>query len=101
LVDYAETCAALEHYSWVWKQDWKTFETEESNHKHEQRHEVITWISASGKMARLQQTFRKMAICPKSGRWLFRKYSAVKDWMEEEDPPDSALWLHEKVGYGE
>ncbi|XEV00969.1 hypothetical protein FSHL1_006256 [Fusarium sambucinum] len=98
--DYTEISSALEQYSYAWKQDWRTFEAEESKQKHEQRHEVITWISASGKMPRLQQTFRNMAICPKSGRWLFRKYSAVSDWMGEDDPPDSALWLHEKVGYG-
>jgi hypothetical protein len=98
--DYAEICSALEQYSYSWKQDWRTFEAEESKQKHEQRHEVITWISASGKMPRLQQTFREMVICPKSGRWMFRKYSAVSDWMGEDDPSDSALWLHEKVGYG-
>ncbi|RGP70131.1 early growth response 1-b [Fusarium sporotrichioides] len=80
--------------------DWRTFEAEESSQKHEQRHEIITWISASGKMPRLQQTFRDMVICPNSGRWLFRKYSAVSDWMGEDDPPDSTIWLHEKIGFG-
>ncbi|RGP79328.1 early growth response 1-b, partial [Fusarium longipes] len=98
--DYSEICSALERYSYNWKQDWKTFKADESKRKHEQRHEVITWISASGKMARLQQTYRDRAICPKSGRWLFRKYGAVADWMGEDDPPDSAIWLHEKVGFG-
>ncbi|PCD18562.1 hypothetical protein FGRA07_06315 [Fusarium graminearum] len=90
----------LEQYCYGWKQEWRTFENDEDIRKHEQRQEVITWISASGKMPRLQQSFRDMAICPKSGRWLFRKYSAVSDWMGEDDPPDSAIWLHEKVGYG-
>lgn len=52
-------------------------------------------------MDRLQKTFREMAICPKSGRWLLRKYSAVADWIGEDEPPNSAIWLHGVVGYGE
>lgn len=41
-----------------------------------------------------------MTICPRSGRWLFRNYSEISEWMGEEDPPHSAIWLHGNVGYG-
>ncbi|KAF4452456.1 Early growth response protein 1-B [Fusarium austroafricanum] len=98
--DYGEIHAAFQQYSYSIKSAWKDFETREETRKHEKRHEVIIWISASGKMQRLQDTFRKMAICPRSGRWLFRNYSAISEWMGEEEPPDSAIWLHGNCGYG-
>lgn len=41
-----------------------------------------------------------MAICPSSGRWLFRNYSDISEWMGEEDPLHSAIWLHGNIGYG-
>ncbi|RBR03772.1 uncharacterized protein FIESC28_11694 [Fusarium coffeatum] len=98
--DHEEIDRALEQYAYNWKEEWRNFENEESERIHKKRYEVITWISASGKMGRLQRAFREMAICPKSGRWLFRRYSAVKDWIQEDEPPNSAIWLHGVVGYG-
>ncbi|KAJ4022643.1 hypothetical protein NW766_001687 [Fusarium irregulare] len=98
--DHEEIDRALEQYAYNWKEEWRNFENEESERIHKKRYEVITWISASGKMGRLQRAFREMAICPKSGRWLLRRYSAVKDWIQEDEPPNSAIWLHGVVGYG-
>ncbi|KAM0352349.1 hypothetical protein ACHAPU_002014 [Fusarium lateritium] len=54
----------------------------------------------SGKMQRLQNKLRSMAVCPNSGRWLFRNYSAIAEWMGGEEPTDSAIWLHGNFGYG-
>ncbi|KIL85069.1 hypothetical protein FAVG1_11497 [Fusarium avenaceum] len=98
--DYSETRAAFVRYFHGAKSDWLEFEKEESDRKRRQKNSVITWISASGKMQRLQKDFRKMVICPNSGRWLFRNYSAVAEWMGEDEPPDSAIWLHGNFGYG-
>ncbi|KAM0266942.1 hypothetical protein ACHAPA_006328 [Fusarium lateritium] len=98
--EYSDTHAAFQRYFYGAKSDWTEFENEESDRKHKQKNSVITWISASGKMKRLQDKFRSMAICPNSGRWLFRNYSAISEWMGEEEPPNSAIWLHGNFGYG-
>ncbi|KAJ4267531.1 hypothetical protein NW762_003638 [Fusarium torreyae] len=97
--DNGGTDAALEQYLYDTKSAWKDFEVNELGRKREQKHEVTTWLCASSKMQRLQKDFRKMAICPRSGRWLISNYSAVSDWMEEDEPPDSAIWLHGNCGY--
>ncbi|KAG5658069.1 hypothetical protein KAF25_007020 [Fusarium avenaceum] len=99
-VDYGETHAAFVRYFHGAKSDWAEFEKEESGRKRGQKNSVITWISASGKMQRLQKDFRKMVKCPNSGRWLFRNYSAIAEWMDEDEPPDSAIWLHGNFGFG-
>ncbi|KAF5663728.1 early growth response 1-B [Fusarium heterosporum] len=78
--------ADFQRYFYSVKSDWTSFEAEEDD--------------PSGKMQRLQNEFRSMAICPNSGHWLFRKYSAIAEWMGEEEPPDSAIWLHGNFGYG-
>ncbi|CAJ0538940.1 Ff.00g068020.m01.CDS01 [Fusarium sp. VM40] len=98
--EYSDTHAAFQRYFHGAKSDWADFEKEESDRKHEQKNSVITWISASGKMERLQKKFRSMAICPNSGRWLFRNHSTIAKWMSEENTPDSAIWLHGNFGYG-
>ncbi|KAF4951750.1 hypothetical protein FSARC_12821 [Fusarium sarcochroum] len=98
--DYGEIHVAFQQYYHSTKSAWKDFDKSECSRKREQKDEVSAWLCASGKMQRLQEDFRKMAICPKSGRWLFRNYSAVSDWMEEDEPPDSAIWLHGNCGYG-
>jgi hypothetical protein len=100
VAEYSDTHAAFQRYFHGAKSDWTEFEKEESDRKHNQKNSIITWISASGKMPRLQKKFRSMAICPNSGRWLFRNYSAIAEWMGEEEPPDSAIWLHGNFGYG-
>jgi hypothetical protein len=98
--EYSDIHAAFQRYFHGAKSDWTEFENEENDRKRKQKNSVITWISASGKMQRLQEKFRSMAICPNSGRWLSRNYSAIAEWMGEEEPPDSAIWLHGNFGYG-
>ncbi|KAH7164837.1 hypothetical protein DER46DRAFT_608497 [Fusarium sp. MPI-SDFR-AT-0072] len=98
--DYDALHAAFQQYSYGLKSDWKNFETEEKARRRGRKYEVTEWITSSPKMPRLQDEFRETAICPKSGRWLFRNYSDISEWMGEEDPPHSAIWLHGNVGYG-
>ncbi|KAF4502768.1 Early growth response 1-B [Fusarium agapanthi] len=98
--DYDALHADFQQYSYGLKSDWKNFETDEKGLRRERKYEVTEWITSSRKMPRLQNEFREMAIDPKSGRWLFRKYSDISEWIEEEDPPHSAIWLHGNVGYG-
>ncbi|KAG4260309.1 hypothetical protein FPRO03_02132 [Fusarium proliferatum] len=98
--DYGALHAAFQQYSYGLKSAWKNFETDEIARRRERKYEVSEWITSSRKMQRLQNEFREMVICPKSGRWLFRNYSDISEWMGEEDPPHSAIWLHANVGYG-
>ncbi|ENH67516.1 Early growth response protein 1-B [Fusarium oxysporum f. sp. cubense race 1] len=97
--DYDALHAAFQQYSYGLKSDWKNFKAEEKARRLGRKYEVTEWITSSPKMPRLQNEFRDMVICPKSGRWLFRNYSDISEWMGEEDPPHSAIWLHGNVGY--
>ncbi|KAF4990997.1 hypothetical protein FGRMN_8118 [Fusarium graminum] len=99
-LDDEDIHATFQRYFYTVTSDWTSFEVQEDDRKHRLRNSVVTWISSSGKMQRLQNEFRNMAVCPNSGHWLFRKYSAIAEWMGEEEPPDSAIWLHGNFGYG-
>ncbi|KAF4443951.1 Early growth response 1-B [Fusarium acutatum] len=98
--DYGALHAAFQQYSYGLQSDWKTFEADEKARRRRRKNEVTEWFASSVKMSRLQDEFRDMVICPRSGRWLFRNYSEIREWMGEEDPPHSAIWLHGNVGYG-
>ncbi|RYO92418.1 hypothetical protein DL766_000388 [Monosporascus sp. MC13-8B] len=76
------------------------FEEEERKRKEGQKISVMTWISASKKTQSLHKKFQDMRICRDTGRWLFRRYSEVTDWMKEDQPPESAIWLHGSKGFG-
>ncbi|KAF5244817.1 hypothetical protein FANTH_7584 [Fusarium anthophilum] len=97
--DYDVLHVAFQQYSYSVKSDWKNFESDERDRRRKRKYEVTEWITSSRKMQRLQNEFREMVICPKSGRWLFRNYSDISEWMGEEHPPHSAIWLHGNVGY--
>ncbi|RYP79132.1 hypothetical protein DL771_000110 [Monosporascus sp. 5C6A] len=75
------------------------FEEEERNRKEDQKRSVMTWISASKKTQSLHKKFQDTRICRNTGRWLFRRYSEVTDWMKEEQPSESAIWLHGSKGF--
>jgi hypothetical protein len=76
------------------------FEEKEKARKEEEKRSVMTWISASKNTQSLHKKFRDARKCPDTGRWLFRRYREVTDWMKEDQPPDSALWLHGSKGFG-
>ncbi|KAK1249395.1 hypothetical protein MKX07_002911, partial [Trichoderma sp. CBMAI-0711] len=61
---------------------------------------VLAWISASKKTDSLHKKFQDMRICSDTGRWLFKRYSEVSDWIKEDPPPESAIWLQGSRGFG-
>lgn len=90
----------LARYCCRLREDWEKFADEEEARKREQRRRVNAWISSSNKNEEMQKKFRGMRACADSGRWLFRKYSRVTEWMREEDAPEPAIWLHGSKGFG-
>jgi hypothetical protein len=76
------------------------FEAEEKLRKENMRTKVKEWISASKETEVLHKRFQDTRICPDTGRWLFRRYNEVTDWMREDLPPQSAIWLHGSRGFG-
>ncbi|KAF5687056.1 early growth response 1-B [Fusarium circinatum] len=91
---------AFQKYWFDVERYWDHFEMEEIARKLRRKQQIMEWITPTADMPKLQIEFRDMAICHKSGRWLFRNYSAISEWMGEEDPPHSGIWLHGNVGYG-
>lgn len=76
------------------------FNEKEKLKKERSKKKVLEWISASKETDSLHRKFQDTRICPDTGRWLFKKYSEVTDWMKEDLPPESAIWLHGSRGYG-
>ncbi|KAL7911755.1 hypothetical protein GGI35DRAFT_443548 [Trichoderma velutinum] len=79
---------------------WDNFKEKETDEKIKTKKKVLAWISASKKIPLLHKKFQDARICPDTGRWLFKRYSEVSDWMTEDPPPNSALWLQGSRGYG-
>ncbi|UKZ79855.1 hypothetical protein TrVFT333_007618 [Trichoderma virens FT-333] len=76
------------------------FKEKEASERSKTKNRVLAWISASKKTQLLHKKFQDARICPDTGRWLFKKYSEVSDWMTEDPPPDSAIWLQGSRGFG-
>lgn len=78
----------------------KDFDEEQTSKREIMKTRVLEWISASKETESLHKKFQDTKSCPDSGRWLFRRYSEVTDWMKEDLPPESAIWIHGSRGYG-
>ncbi|PON27159.1 hypothetical protein TGAM01_v204108 [Trichoderma gamsii] len=78
----------------------KDFDEEQTSKREIMKTRVLEWISASKETESLHKKFQDTKKCPDSGRWLFRRYSEVTDWMKEDLPPESAIWIHGSRGYG-
>jgi len=76
------------------------FEEADRVRKRTQKTAVLAWISASKKTQSLHKEFQDTRICPETGRWLFRRYREVTDWMKDDPPEESAIWLHARRGFG-
>lgn len=76
------------------------FKAEEMKRVEKIKEKVIKQIELSSKTDALHKKFQDMRICPRTGRWIFKRYSGVSDWIHTELPPESAIWLHAKPGYG-
>ncbi|KAL6799958.1 hypothetical protein J3E68DRAFT_448367 [Trichoderma sp. SZMC 28012] len=82
------------------KKSWENFEEKQKDEETKTKKKVLAWISASKKMPLLHKKFQDARICPDTGRWLFKRYSEVTDWMTEDPPPNSAIWLQGSRGFG-
>ncbi|KAF4456643.1 zinc finger protein [Fusarium albosuccineum] len=100
--DWSEAIADMDYYRSELRKLWRDFEDQEEQRKRKRKLKITSWISSSTKIQRMHEDFRKMRICPNTGRWLFRRYSEVSDWMGEEgkELPESAIWLHGNRGFG-
>ena len=95
------TSRELSHYRSDIKLAWQDFESQEAERKREQRARIKTWISSSTTIAEKHRQFQETRrLCPRSGRWLLRSYPQLTYWMRDEEPPESAVWLHGNMGFG-
>lgn len=82
-----------------WARD--EFERKNEESREESKRKVLAWVSASKKTEALHKTFQDMRICQDTGRWVFKRYSGILDWITGVDPPpESTIWLHGTKGYG-
>lgn len=88
------------NYSQNVKRSLENFEEKQIDEKTKTKEKVLAWISASKEMPLLHEKFQEARICPDTGRWLFKRYSEVTDWMTEDPPPNSAIWLQGSRGFG-
>ncbi|KAK2056374.1 hypothetical protein LY76DRAFT_637214 [Colletotrichum caudatum] len=80
---------------------WRRFRRAEQDRRTEQKTKVLKWIAAPNKTEALHESFvRRRAPCPDSGRWLYKRHDAVSNWMREDPPRDSTLWVHGPRGMG-
>ncbi|KAG7038967.1 zinc finger protein [Colletotrichum scovillei] len=77
------------------------FRKNEAHRKQKQKDKVLKWIAAPMKTQELHRSFvKKREPYPETGRWLYTRYDAVSNWMREDIPQDSALWVYGKKGMG-
>ncbi|OHX00973.1 putative zinc finger protein [Colletotrichum incanum] len=80
---------------------WKQFRRNEEDRKNKQKTKILKWIAAPNKTETLHESFvHKRSLCPDNGRWLYKRYDPVSNWMREDPPKDSTLWVHGQKGMG-
>ncbi|KAK1634847.1 hypothetical protein BDP81DRAFT_396093 [Colletotrichum phormii] len=83
------------------RQQWKDFRDKETARKRKQKGKVLNWIAVPKTLENLHKSFvEKREPYPETGRWLYTRYDEVSNWMREDIPQDSALWVHGKRGMG-
>ncbi|KAJ3937985.1 uncharacterized protein N0V96_011984 [Colletotrichum fioriniae] len=79
----------------------RTFREDEAKRKEKQKNKVLKWIAAPMTTQDLHESFvKKREPYPETGRWLYTRYDQVSNWMREDIPQDSALWVHGRKGLG-
>ncbi|KAJ4313266.1 hypothetical protein N0V84_009494 [Fusarium piperis] len=104
-VDSNQVLRDMSHYYVALSKLRSDFEEREEKRKREMKNNAIAWIASSTKIEKLQKDFRDMRICKTAGRWLFRRYRGVSEWLTEEGGNEgslsqSAIWLHGNRGFG-
>lgn len=82
------------------KEEWEDFRESEVQRKREQKERIKGWIQATNKMSDLHKEFLEKRH-GNTGRWLFRQYGEVSNWITEEEPHNSAIWLQANKGFGQ
>ncbi|RSL99877.1 hypothetical protein CDV31_012011 [Fusarium ambrosium] len=81
--DVEKVLNGMHHYRFALRDLKRNFEEAETKRKVEMKTEVRNWISSSTKIEELQQKFSEARICKGSGRWLFKSYKRVSQWLKE------------------
>ncbi|KAK1968728.1 hypothetical protein LY78DRAFT_604089 [Colletotrichum sublineola] len=90
-----------QQYEAAYAAAWRRFRRAEEDRRMTQKTNILKWIAAPNKTETLHESFvRTRALCPDSGRWLYKRYDAVSNWMREDPPRDSTLWVHGPRGMG-
>ncbi|RFU78516.1 hypothetical protein TARUN_3763 [Trichoderma arundinaceum] len=76
------------------------FTEDEKLRKNKMKGSIIAWISASKKMQSFHKKNQNARICWDTGRWIFKRYREVNDWMKEDQPSEAAIWLQGSRGFG-
>lgn len=77
----------------------RAFKKDEKERKHNQKERIIKWIAA--KVDELHGEFqRDRNVCPENGEWLWRQHDEVSNWMKEDIPEESTIWVHGPRGMG-
>lgn len=82
--DIPKVLNGMHHYRAALNALNQKFEEAETKRKIEMKTEVRNWISSSTKIEELQEKFSEARICKGSGRWLFRSYRRVSQWLKDD-----------------
>ncbi|WYZ39760.1 hypothetical protein EsH8_IV_000101 [Colletotrichum jinshuiense] len=99
--DVNEVRRRFYEYEYNYDSKWTRFRSDEEERKRKQKDKILKWIAAPNKTEMLHDTFvKKRDICPENGRWLYKRYDPVSNWMREDPPQDSTIWVHGQKGMG-
>ncbi|KAH0436031.1 hypothetical protein CcaCcLH18_04564 [Colletotrichum camelliae] len=77
------------------------FSKDEKDRKIKQKEKIQGWIAATTKLEMLHSRFREdRSVCPENGKWLWRQHDEVSNWMREDIPEESTIWVHGTRGLG-
>ncbi|KAF5517107.1 Vegetative incompatibility protein HET-E-1 [Colletotrichum siamense] len=88
-------------YEKTYKESQGDFREREKERKTEQKAKIIKWISALTENDTLHMSFqRKRSCCPENGEWLWQQHDEISNWMREDIPGESTIWIHGPRGMG-
>ncbi|OLN85474.1 Early growth response protein 1-like protein 2 [Colletotrichum chlorophyti] len=96
-----DMCRKFREYMYSHDSLRKRFRTEEESRRRGQKDKILNWIAAPNKTETLHASFvAKREICPDNGRWLYKRHDPIYNWMREDPPQDSTIWVHGPKGMG-
>ncbi|EQB56029.1 hypothetical protein CGLO_03979 [Colletotrichum gloeosporioides Cg-14] len=77
------------------------FKRDERDRKITQKDKIKDWIATELDLKKLHERFREdRSVCPENGKWLWRQHDEVSNWMREDIPEESTIWVHGTRGLG-